>query len=311
MTNLKDIEHKIVKYHKKYATSTNLNKVKLYEHKLKLYDSLFINNSQFGGNINNKKYMSIKVNRQVYQLLGIKPNTFNINSIFSSYGISQKPSQYMHTTVLTFDIDPSIEHIVQKTFNLEGQLTLTPTTPLLRPLPVIEPKFITVNYKESVGNLLNITNNSEQVLVDSVRNVMRNITLLKIQVDGNNIVNYAYNIDDSNPNIKNTENTSPRYHIQPFNITLIPLTFPTVPAVELAHRYFAYGVDGWKEVLTVFHYGLRSTNDPRTGTMHVSISNRNDDPNKVVGLHNDLVTHINHYKPEPISMHFDHVTVGW
>ena len=118
MTNFKDIEHKIVKYHKKYTNASNLNKIKLYENKLKLYDSLFINNSQFGGNIDNKKYMSIKVNKQVYQILGIKPNTFNINSAFTSHGISQKPSRYMHTTVLTFDIDPSIEHLVQKTFNL-------------------------------------------------------------------------------------------------------------------------------------------------------------------------------------------------
>lgn len=308
------LNRKLVKYSKKYSKKTNPKKSLYYERKIEFYDHKlkpFDDFPQDGGNIGNKKYIAIMLNTIVYKLLGVSKNTFDVTSLLKNYGINQKSSSNIHSTILTFEIDPDVERLLDKSYDLNIPLTLHPYEKLLKSLPISSPKYITMNYTSLLKNILNIINKTEQLLVNNIRSVLDNITLIKIQVDSNNTVLYAYNIDSTHPQIKCAENTSPRYNISPFSINLPPLQLSPDPIVKIIHRYFGYSNKSWKEILTVYHYDVKNPNDHSTGILHVSISNNPNNSNQVISAQRELNRNLSHFNVITPSIESENIIVKW
>ena len=295
---------KLKEYHEKYANASNENEAKYYEQQLEYYDSYL---PDVGGGVGNRKYIAIIIPKQVYQILNIPYGTFNINDVFETCGVLQKSSYKMHITILTFEIDPIIKSLVNTSFDLHKSITLTPSPTLLQSLPATESKYVTVNYTDLFDNILNIIYETEQQLVNSVRQILGNKSLVKIQIDKDNNINDAYDINDSYPEIRPELNSSPRYNKSPFNITLKHILFS--PAMEFVHKYLCYVDEMWKEVLTVFHYKYKNQMDPNTSTMHISISNDPKDPNKVKNLEHEISNKLSQYNITPNIIHIPNVIV--
>lgn len=210
------LEYKLNKYHYKFSACVSDDKCHEYEDKLEYYDRALSYQSGGVGNVGNKKYIVLKLNKQVYQLLNIRSGTFNVGELFKRFKINQKPSKHSHITMLTFEIEDGIV-VSGDEFNVNKAIDLEYVG--LSVLPQNNPQFVVAQYILPHKLLLNITNGLEQNLVDKVINHF-NKSLIKVRVESNNEIIYAYDVNRGD-DIRKTVNTNKRYQIDDNKIRII------------------------------------------------------------------------------------------